>query len=790
MLPHDKDYDTPIKLHDSQLHSHILSLFRKLLHLDKSQYIDRAILKANEYATTLFIAVDGSATGFGACCHFRITNKHTKATHTRLIRAAQKFHKDTVPTNELNAIWLGARLLCELILAFSSFMPKQEFESLNYYIVNDSMSTALQFLRAPKSGQQQRLVAKVNRILHAIDRSLNKVEKLEKCIHFMWVDSSNMAADSCSKEQNSFNPTSLWLNGPTIYLQQQWQDNIWSTFIDGKFTKATQFKYWNQNTQLTNPINVIMTRNQKIRQIKDLTTTPFITTLRLGKVQLWNPHEIIHIPTLSQQSFEEYTNKSNCHSKNVSILASVLEAISAFKKNKTTTRTFYLKQAHQAIIKYAQTIKPVNLAKSYKQTTINQLQCITVNIGESINTQNHIFFLPVVTLPELAKQILWSAHRQLIPSTPGSPAHFFHHQKNATIANTKQPPFLSYISSVQGIATELLLNCKICNHAHAVSYKSHTLTFQHLIKQETFTLFSAISIDCLGPVELATKRSNMTKKHWILPVVCLLTGCMELYLLTDMTESSVLFALLVLQQTWNPIVNILSDAGSNLQNLGISGEHKLTGESLRLFSLLKKNEITAVLNQKANLVEGNIRKLKFLFKTFSNNNVKESFRNLQPMAFQVVLAYFKSALESIPYQNESTLCPKLVKGQSITLPLELYVETDKFKFFQTTKKHMVHTLQYFLKLLQTSHLNKPNFFYNTTTHGRHTPMVDDVVMVKAKSDFESKNKIGIVVKVDTGRKLVSVKFSNGHTTTFPSEALVMLCRASPLINSSNRNSII
>lgn len=103
-------------------------------------------------------------------------------------------------------------------------MPKQEFETLNYYIVNDSMSTALQFLRAPKSGQQQRLVAKVNRILHAVDRSLNKVEKLGKCIHFMWVDSSNTAADSCSKEQNCFNPISLWLNGPAIYLQQQWQD--------------------------------------------------------------------------------------------------------------------------------------------------------------------------------------------------------------------------------------------------------------------------------------------------------------------------------------------------------------------------------------------------------------------------------------------------------------------------------------------------------------------------------------------------------------------------------------
>ena len=87
---------------------------------------------------------------------------------------------------------------------------------------------------------------------------------------------------------------------------------------------------------------------------------------------------------------------------------------------------------------------------------------------------------------------------------------------------------------------------------------------------------------------------------------------MELYLLTDMTESSVLFALLVLQQTWNHILTILSDAGSNLQNLGISGEHKLTGESLRLFSLLKRNEITAVLNQKANVVEGNIKRKNYL----------------------------------------------------------------------------------------------------------------------------------------------------------------------------------
>ena len=269
-------------------------------------------------------------------------------------------------------------------------------------------------------------MAKTSKILQAIDRALNVIQKFDKAIHFLWVESANMAADAYSKDVNNFTPTSLWLNGPKIFLQQL-ESNTWAHFKNGKFTKAATFKFWNKNC-VTNT-NPVITRNIKIQKIQELSRTPLMTSLRLGKLKLWCPYETLTVPNLTMESFEEYTGKSNCHLKNVSILASVLEAIAKFKRQAFQSRTIFLKQAHQAILRYAQTLKSIQLTKSYTQQNINQLECIAVNIGESLNISAHTLYLPIVNYPTLAKQILWSAHRQLIPSTPGTPAHFFHLQK-------------------------------------------------------------------------------------------------------------------------------------------------------------------------------------------------------------------------------------------------------------------------------------------------------------------------------------------------------------------------
>ena len=103
---------------------------------------------------------------------------------------------------------------------------------------------------------------------------------------------------------------------------------------------------------------------------------------------------------------------------------------------------------------------------------------------------------------------------------------------------------------------------------------------------------------------------------------------------------------------------------------------------------------------------------------------------------------------------------------------------------------MVAALEHFLSQLQNSHLCKTNFFYNTTSKGRHDPKPDDIVLVKNQTEFENKNRIGMVTKVNEARKSITVTFNNGHSSTFPREALVMLCRASPIIHASNKHMVI
>ena len=123
--------------------------------------------------------------------------------------------------------------------------------------------------------------------------------------------------------------------------------------------------------------------------------------------------------------------------------------------------------------------------------------------------------------------------------------------------------------------------------------------------------------------------------------------------------------------------------------------------------------------------EGNIHKLKILLK-FAKNNFKSALKNLQPLSLQGLLAYFKSALEAIPYQQESTLSPKLVKGQSLSLPTKLFISTNKVKIHQQTQAHLNTCLTHFLTQLQKSHLCKPNFFYNSTSRERHSPSRNDI----------------------------------------------------------------
>ena len=73
---------------------------------------------------------------------------------------------------------------------------------------------------------------------------------------------------------------------------------------------------------------------------------------------------------------------------------------------------------------------------------------------------------------------------------------------------------------------------------------------------------SHISIDIIGPIKIPsqnTTRNARKKKFCLLLVVCIHTGLAEFVMMEDITTTSVVIAVLTIQQVYGPIVNILAD---------------------------------------------------------------------------------------------------------------------------------------------------------------------------------------------------------------------------------------
>ena len=161
------EMDTPIETKDPELQKNAISMLHNLIqYYTNFKPLNRPILKTNETITHIYISVDGSLEGYGATAHAVINNEGTL--RTRLIRATNKTSSSTVPGNEMNAIWLGVNLLGQLILALNIIMPCEEFQSIEYSILTDSLSTALQLIGAPKQCKHARLQEKVIRELNTI----------------------------------------------------------------------------------------------------------------------------------------------------------------------------------------------------------------------------------------------------------------------------------------------------------------------------------------------------------------------------------------------------------------------------------------------------------------------------------------------------------------------------------------------------------------------------------------------------------------------------------------------
>ena len=90
-----------------------------------------------------------------------------------------------------------------------------------------------------------------------------------------------------------------------------------------------------------------------------------------------------------------------------------------------------------------------------------------------------------------------------------------------------------------------------------------------------------------------------------------------------MKEATVLTVLLILQQRYSSIREIITDAGTNLRNLTDQGKCSLTGNDQNILTMLKRVYNAHPLGQRSNLAEYNIKRFKFLLKTFNKGKFLE-----------------------------------------------------------------------------------------------------------------------------------------------------------------------
>ena len=825
------DYDIEIGSRDPELRKELVENTKKLLALNLEPKMDRAFLKTTDKVVEVITSCDGSQEGYSCTIHMIIESKNGEK-RSRLIRASNKVQDSTVPITELYAYYLAGTILTQVVTGLQTFLAKEEYSKIEYYVLGDSQSSCLQLAFLEKQGTHLTLVKKAKRVFTSLDKAIKDSVSTHKGIKFGWIKSNQNPADINSKSTQTFEQSELWKHGPKMFLEKgSLSKQVWATFTGGNFNLTQNWPHWNPsmysqggektlklplglkstalqkgspqiNNLKSNTNKVIetvekavegkignwemgnhqnMTENEKslqklggkedvvyaIRSLKF--ESSYFMNIKNTSQNYWIPNEEPVSP-LTEEEYEYYIGKSNCF---YSILAHLARVMRFIKRSEIQQGKLF-SLAFEKLILTSQTIFPPKKVQSYKMEKINKIVCVAHNVGGFGDQVNFCHYLPVINDKRLGEKILWSNHYSEVPITQ----QIFHLPIITTIANSRIGPYATFIPAAPLIAAEMIKYCGFCQYAHKRTFKSNTQHFQHLIKKEQNRMFSAITLDLVGPIELKAARANSTKKYWILPVFCVLSGASEFYLLDNMRESSILISLLKLQQRYGPIRIIITDAGTNLQNLAEKGKVEHTGDAKKMLNLLEASYQAHPHGQRANLSEYNIKKLKFLLKTLGKGNFKEKIKLLTPLEFELTMAYLKTALESVPYNPSSSLCPKLLKGESIMLPLELTAESQKFKDLQKAQNHILGTLDYFLEQLQKTQLSQNNFFYSAKRGKGGVPKVNDLCLVVDKGlDGKIENdKVRVGRVIEVGKTSAKLIFKNKHSNSYPFENLALVCR--------------
>ncbi len=220
-----------------------------------------------------------------------------------------------------------------------------------------------------------------------------------------------------------------------------------------------------------------------------------------------------------------------------------------------------------------------------------------------------------------------------------------------TLARVMSGSFGIFAQNLSTIITQINFGCKSCNLERGLAFTPPqgdryvgTNTDPHV--------FQNLSIDLVGPVNcLPHPNSRKPAKYYLLAVADKNYGGFEIQLIGDASTRAILVGLLNVQNRFNKIKSVSSDAGSAFINLNPQVISTQNEDIRHLFDGVEFY-IAKPSSQWQNYVERSIQIFKKMIRSMFNISKNVSWPTPSLFEAQLLFSYIANLMNEIPYSND------------------------------------------------------------------------------------------------------------------------------------------
>ena len=620
-------WDQDLKDIDPGLCVKIEEFFKELCEIqEKLKPMPRAWIPKEHDLKMLITSEDGSIEGYSATMHVRSQCPTTKRYISNLATARNKISQLDVGDNELSSMLLGGKMAEQTIKSIPD-LP----EGIPFVHMGDSQCTAhtLNPAHLQVDRRRRNILVKLHRVFRRIHCTYPSSDIL-----FVWAEGSENPADLNSKSHPNLLEIvngQFWRNGPPSFSAEEFPPPNYKVyarytkgcfFFDGLGLSETDIHMTNcQNSVCRQTDTGPMTAGKLVSHAKSL--SPELADGLADSDQLMPAVGQDREPAASQLTGADSgdasrsagpvpmqsglsTDQPGQSADSAAVREPVQYAqpsrkimmrfsnISGFCKaarnliaciRPQTHRSLLMLRIWWAVLQQSQAQFPPKQCKQQMLTTVRGV----------LGTRNRMTNQQLVTYHKLPASILPVVSQEdgLLMNMLFEEAHVtdngIHLNKDLTLLKFRTGFFGTHVAAAAKVIKKLIGDCVSCkSHKARLEVTEIGDKFGLAVTRAVFGIFSAISIDILGPYRFKSgqlTRANQPRKCWILMAVCHQTSGCNFEYMASYSEQSLLDALKAHSMNTRRPRMVSSDAGSQIK----AAARRATRSSVKIAEELSSN---------------------------------------------------------------------------------------------------------------------------------------------------------------------------------------------------------